>query len=55
MTALRTTRQVACIRRDILQVQEANLGHEWAGSIAYNVCISTSYIPLLFWRLNVKS
>ena len=45
MTALSATHNVASIARD--NFHEANVNHEWVGSIAYDTCISTNHIPLL--------
>jgi hypothetical protein len=45
MTALSTIHNLASIGWDT--VHNANVGHEMERGIAYELCISTSYIPLL--------
>ena len=45
MRAASSTHNVLSIEWDVLHA--ANVSHEWAGRIAYDTCISISYIPLL--------
>jgi hypothetical protein len=54
MIAMSTIHNVASIGWDILH--EMNVHHELVGCIAYDSCINTSYIPMLFARIeNVRN